>query len=61
MKTLTWMSAYATWPASIYRRRPGPFVTTIKQLQSGGEVTRQGIGEYMAKISNQRPSAELGV
>jgi DNA-binding transcriptional LysR family regulator len=29
------------------------FVTTLKQLQSGREVTRQGIGEYMAKISAQ--------
>jgi DNA-binding transcriptional LysR family regulator len=29
------------------------FVTTLKQLQSGREVARQGIGEYMAKISAQ--------
>jgi DNA-binding transcriptional LysR family regulator len=29
------------------------FVTTLKQLQSGREVSRQGIGEYMTKISAQ--------
>lgn len=29
------------------------FVTTLEQLKSGREVTPQGIGEYMAKISAQ--------
>ncbi len=29
------------------------FVTTLEQLRSGREVTHQGIGEYMAKISAQ--------
>lgn len=29
------------------------FVTTLEQLHSGREVTPQGIGEYMAKISAQ--------
>jgi DNA-binding transcriptional LysR family regulator len=29
------------------------FVTTLEQLRSGREVTAQGIGEYMAKISAQ--------
>jgi LysR family transcriptional regulator, low CO2-responsive transcriptional regulator len=29
------------------------FVTTLEQLRSGREVTPQGIGEYMAKISAQ--------
>jgi len=28
-------------------------VTTLEQLRSGREVTAQGIGEYMAKISAQ--------
>jgi len=29
------------------------FVTTLNQLRSGREITHQGIGEYMAKISAQ--------
>jgi len=36
------------------------FVTTLKQLQSGREVTHQGIGEYMAKISAQYRKKQKG-
>ena len=36
------------------------FVTTLEQLRSGREVTHQGIGEYMAKISAQYRKKQKG-